>query len=544
MSLRNRPLPPVPDEIYKAVKGRKKPHPIVAFIDEVGEVFEAADFTEMYSTLGQSAIHPAQLAIASVLQNIEGLSDRQAAERTEDSLVWKYALRIGLYESGWDDSVYTEFRDRLLKSGSADLILDKILDLAGELGLLDTTKQRTDSTHILSAARLMSRIEFMHECVFDCLNELLDEAENFLVEIHKPSWRNRYFSERPYNYKLPKTDKARQKLANEVGADGKYIIERIDQSSARDKLSALQSVQILRRVLSEQYDDTNDGPKFKESKDLGPAGSRLSSNKDTDATCGSKKGKTWLGSKAHITETYGDHAPHLITNVLTTAAHLNDSLVLNDIHQSLWLKGFKPTVHLVDSGYVEVVKLSKCQSQHEIDVLTRITNGHTWQSKSGKGFEIQKFVVDWENRSVTCPAGCKSNSWKSRGGEDGIVNVSFSAMDCSGCPFKQDCTQASSRKLHMKAEPVFKFLQEHRARQDTDEFKAELSKRSGSEGTISHLARTTRIRRSPYLTRAKTHLNNVLAAAGTNVRRMGNWLLGLTPAETRKARYQMVFAAA
>ncbi len=542
MSLRNRPLPPIPEDVRKAVKSRKKPHPIITFVDKAGEVFEAADFTEMYSALGQSAIHPGLLAIALLLQHAEGISDRQAAERMDDSIVWKYALRLRIDESGWDPSVYAEFRARLLNSGSAELILDKLLHIAEELDLLDTSKQRTDSTHILSAAKLMNRLELVHECVFDCIEELADEAPEFLLSINRKEWLERYFMMRPYNYKTPKTDAAKKKLADTIGSDAKHIISKIDESPEAKRLSALLSVQILRKVLEQQFDDTDDGPSYKPNEKLGPAGDRIASPKDTDARCGTKRGRTWLGYKAHFTETYGASIPHLITNVTTAAAHINDSLVLQQIHTALKSKGYKPKVHLVDSGYVNVPVLSSAQSKDEIDVVSRITNGHSWQAKAGKGLDISQFAIDFDQRLVVCPAGIKSDSWKTKGGEGGVINVSFPAKSCKVCPFKSDCTQAASRKLQFKTKSVYEFLKNYRERQEGAGFKDEYSNRSGSEGTVSQLVRTCNARRSRYMGQEKTHLQSILAAAAVNVLRMGNWLLGISRAETRKSRYQNLVA--
>ncbi len=516
---------------------------MVAFLDIVGELLEAADFTAMYSALGQSAIHPGLLALATLLQHLEGISDRQAVERMEDSILWKYALRLDPEKPVWDASVYTEFRTRLLNSNSSELIFDKLLNVAQEMGFLDTSKQRTDATHILSAAKLMNRVELVHECVYDCINELLDEAPSFLMKINKRSWATRYFSERPYNYRVPKTDVARKELADSIAQDATYILEEISKSAEADRLKELMSVKILYRVLIEQFDDSDNGPSFKTNKELGAAGKRLSSPEDLDATCGSKRGGTWLGYKAHFTETFGANVPHLITNVRTTQAHVNDSLVFEQIHQDLKSKGLKPDQHLVDSGYVNVEIFSKCQDKYEILALARITDRHTWQGKAGKGFDHHHFAIDWHAEKVTCPAGKLSSNWKPKGGADGVVNVSFPVEECSNCPFKVDCTTSASRNLQFKAKPIYDWMQSQRQLQQTDEFKKQMGKRSGIESTISYLVSKTGIRRSPYLGQAKVHLNNILAAAAINAIRIGNHLLGKGLAKTRKTRYALLMAA-
>jgi transposase len=514
---------------------------MIAFIDQCGEIFEAADFTQMYSNLGQSAIHPGLLAIAMLLQHAEGLSDRQASERMQDSLMWKYALRLDVDEPGWDPSVYVEFRNRLLQSGSVELILDKMLHVAEQYKLLDTSKQRTDATHILSAAKLLNRVELLHECVFDCLNELLKVNPKFVMRVTKTEWHDRYFKMRPYNYKIPKTDAAQKKLADTIGSDASYLLTSIDVDPDHERLSKQNSVLILRRVVQEQFDINDDGPSLKDGSKLGPTNHRLSSPDDPDATWGRKRGLSWLGYKVHFSETYGPNTPHLITNVHTTPAHVNDCVVLGEIHAQLKSKGHKPKVHLLDGGYAHLLTMTK-SARDEIDVLAPLTNGHSWQSKAGKGLDIHQFTIDWEQQKVTCPSGETSKTWKNVRGDEGEVAVSFSADSCKMCPLKVDCTTSHSRKLHFKAKPLYEFLEEHRKRQKTGGFWKEFANRSGVEGTISQVVRIADARRSPYFGTEKVHLKNVLAAAAVNALRLGNWFLGIRLAKTRRSRFEMLMA--
>jgi transposase len=77
------------------------------------------DFEELFPSEGQPAKSPWRLALILVLQFAEGLSDRQAAEAVRARIDWKYALGLELSDSGFDHSVLSEFRDRLL-NGSAE----------------------------------------------------------------------------------------------------------------------------------------------------------------------------------------------------------------------------------------------------------------------------------------------------------------------------------------------------------------------------------------------------------------------------------------
>jgi hypothetical protein len=60
--------------------------------DALGPLFADADFADLFSRRGQPAWSPGQLALVSVLQYLEGLSDRQAATAVRDRIAWKYAL--------------------------------------------------------------------------------------------------------------------------------------------------------------------------------------------------------------------------------------------------------------------------------------------------------------------------------------------------------------------------------------------------------------------------------------------------------------------
>src|SRR5919197_2674879 len=82
--------------------------------DTLGELFADAQFAPMYATRGRPAVSPARLALVLVLQFAEGLTDRQAADAVRGRIDWKYALGLDLCDPGFDASVLTEFRARLL----------------------------------------------------------------------------------------------------------------------------------------------------------------------------------------------------------------------------------------------------------------------------------------------------------------------------------------------------------------------------------------------------------------------------------------------
>jgi len=108
-----------------------------------------------------------------VLQFVEGLSDRQAADAVRARLDWNYALGLDLDDTGFDASVLTEFRARLLADGQAERLLELLLDLLRERGLLrGGGRQRTDATHVHMAVRDLHRLEQ----VIETLRAAMDQS--------------------------------------------------------------------------------------------------------------------------------------------------------------------------------------------------------------------------------------------------------------------------------------------------------------------------------------------------------------------------------
>ena len=95
-----------------------KGHPYLTFRDALGTIFQDEDFTALFPAWGQRAGCPWRLALVTIMQFRENLADRQAAEAVRARIDWKYLLSLELTDPGFDFSVLSAFRDRLL-AGSA-----------------------------------------------------------------------------------------------------------------------------------------------------------------------------------------------------------------------------------------------------------------------------------------------------------------------------------------------------------------------------------------------------------------------------------------
>lgn len=138
---------------------------------------------ELFSQWGQPAASPWRLALICVMQFVENLSDRQAADAVRARIDWKYALSLSLTDSGFDFSILSEFRTRLLAGSMEQKLLDVLLSKLQARGLLKThQRQRTDSTHVKAAIRTLNRLETLGEGMRSALDSLAVAAPDWLAD--------------------------------------------------------------------------------------------------------------------------------------------------------------------------------------------------------------------------------------------------------------------------------------------------------------------------------------------------------------------------
>jgi transposase len=188
-----------------------------------------------------------------VLRFVEGLSDRQAADAVRGRIDWKYALGLSLIDPGFDHTVLSEFRSRLIEGGAERLLLDTLLQRLRDQGLVKANgRQRTDSTHVLAAVRGLNRLERVGETVRAALNELAVVAPDWLQALAPPVWYERYRC-RVENYRLPKGEKESIERAATIGADGDQLLAAIDAAVEQPWLAQLPAIHVLREVWTAQY---------------------------------------------------------------------------------------------------------------------------------------------------------------------------------------------------------------------------------------------------------------------------------------------------
>ncbi len=246
----------VPEETARAAPASfPKGNEYMKMYDELGSLYVDRDFEDLFpAKCGQSAISPARLALITVMQFAEGLSDRQAADAVRGRIDWKYALGLKLTDPGFDATVLSEFRNRLCQTEKSKQLLDLMLVHFKEHKLIKTrSTQRTDSTQVIAAIRQVNRLELVGETIRAALNDIATVEPMWLKSIISEDWFERY-SARFDAYRLPKKKTEREQFALQIGSDGHHILEKIwEEDNEQLGLQQLASVEILRRVWIQQY---------------------------------------------------------------------------------------------------------------------------------------------------------------------------------------------------------------------------------------------------------------------------------------------------
>ena len=551
MSLHPEPVGPIPEETTRVARAAfPAGNAYLRMRDELGALVEDRELAHLFPRRGQPAEAPWRLALVTVFQFAENLSDRQAADAVRARIDWKYALALPLADPGFDHTVLSEFRRRLVEGGAEAVVLDGLLERFRQRGLLKARgRQRTDSTHVLAAVRALNRLELVRETVRHALDVLAELAPDWLRARARPDWVERYLG-RSAEFRLPKGKEAQRALADAIGADGAALLAAVYAPMAPGWLRAVPAVEVLRRAWVRNYRLDAGGLRWRAPEDgIPPAARFVSSPHDTDAHLAKKGTVGWTGYKVHLTETCEDDAPNLVTHGETTPAPIADGEVTPRVHRALRARDRLPRVHLVDTGFLDAELLVASRRDFGVELLGPTREDQRWQARAAAGFGLEHCAVDWTRRRAVCPEGHTSVEWVPRvdnRGNDSIY-IRFSTADCGPCPSRPRCTRSTAqrprRSIAVRPHAQDEALRQRRDREASRDYAREYARRAGIEGTISQGVRRCGLRRSRYVGLARTHLGHVLTAAALNFARVADWLAGTPRARTRQSPFAQLMKA-
>ncbi|QXJ25972.1 transposase [Actinomadura graeca] len=419
---------------------------------------------------------------------------------------------------------------------------------------------RTDSTHVLAAVRRLNRAELVGETLRAALEELAAVGGEWLAGLVTAEWARRYH--RPIRFeRLPRGKDELAAWVLRVGADGMQILEAVYAAGAPRRLRELPKVQVLRQMWVQQYWREEDGslawrgPKTtrdRQSRRDTPrrrsAAAAVRGRPDPDsarvpwaglevltphdpqarycrkgaATATSAGKAEWIGYRDHQSETCDGEGPNVIVHVVTRLAPEQDIDALEAIHQGLAARDLAPCEHLVDGGYVTPDAMHHAATRWGITLLGPVRADPRGAQRPG--FTKADFHIDWQAHTLTCPRGVTSPPWKPATGDGrAYLSVLFPRKACRVCEDRLACTgnaDGKGRHITLLPEPLQKIQTRARAEQQTLQWQARYAQRAGCEATVSETVHAHGLRRCRYRGLAKTHVQHVLTAAGTNIIRL------------------------
>ena len=579
---------PEPDpQIAAAIAAKyrgKRPRPLAVLIrDHLGQWLEDEAFAAAFGTRGKPGWSPSRLALVTVLQRAENLPDRQAAEAVRTRIDWQYLLGLPFDDPGFDPAVLVEFRARVAEAGLEQVVLDALLERLVSAGLVKAGgKQRTDSTHVIAAVAALNRLELAGESVRAALEALAAAHPDWLEQRVCVSDFARRYGAPMTSWHPPASQAKRDELAIAYARDGYALLEAVYDGSAPAWLRELPAIDVLRRVLVQNYTRaiTADGREVVKRREKEPEGDglppghlRIASPYDLDARWGVKREESWLGCKLHVTETCDDPPPcscrpdrpaswpggdepggsraggrehdkgcaqaafpNLLTNVATTDATVTGNQMTGVIHDDLAAKNLAPGRHYLDSGYLSAAVVVSALTTWGIALIGPLLADTSAQARAGAGYARADFTIDHDARTVTCPQGKTSASWTpcTQRGKDAIV-ATFSAGDCGPCPARPLCTTGRRRQLTVLPRDLAQAQAAARAAQTTIPFQADYARRAGVEGTM-HQAASHGARRARYRGLPKTRLDHAYMAVALNLLRLHAYWSG-TPLDRRRTSH-------
>ena len=572
------PDPQVAAAVRAMYYGSRKTEPplAVAMRDRLGEWLHDEGFASAFGVRGRPGWSPSRLALITVLQRAENLTDRMAAEAVRARLDWKYLLGLPLDDPGFDHSVLPEFRAKVAEAVLERAVLDALLERLASDGLVKAGgKQRTDSTHVIAAVAALNRLELAGESVRAALEALAAAHPGWTAQVlHAGEWNRRYGTP-VTSWRPPMSETKRNDLAVAYGRDGFALLEAVCDPASPAWLRELPAVQVLRLVLLQNCTRTvhSDGREVIRRREKAPDGDglppghrRIASPYGTDARWGVKREEFWLGYKLHVTETCDDqppcgcrgdgHArgcqaaafPNLITAVATTSAAVADNAMTSAVDDDLAARGLAPARHYLDSGYLSAAIVVEEARRRGIALIGPLLADTSAQARAGAGYARADFAIDYDAMTVTCPQGKTSVSWSpcTQRGKDMIV-ATFSPGDCGPCPARGLCTTSSSKRRQLTIMPRDLAAAQAAGREQDKSisFRADYARRAGIEGTM-HQAASHGARRARYRGLSKTSLDHAFMAVALNLIRLHAYWCG-RPLDRRRtshlARLELGLAA-
>ena len=521
---------PVHEDLHRssraACEARLPDHSIFRLLArESHRLFPDEDFADLFSSIGRCSVPPRIVAVAMVLQRIQGLSDREAADAFAFDLRWKYAAGALDYDHrGFVHTVLVDMRARLRRSERPNRIFEAVLEVAKEGGLVGR-KRVLDSTALYDAVATQDTVTLIRSSIRALLGVAESDLESEL----------RAVLERDDDYRTagkPSCDwddaAAREELVDALARDAHAVLAHLEDRQLTAAVS--EALQLVATVVGQDLERLDDGA-FRIARRV--AKDRIISTVDPEARHGHKtSARGFDGYKGHISI---DPDSEIIVATDVTAGNVADGNVavqlLDEVLRPAADADRDPAACADESSSVEIYGDSSYGTAEVVDHIEEAgaeANVKVQPPSGAKGkFRKDDFQIDDDAGTVTCPAGRLVPIRRSK---DGGGLASF-APHCDDCPLRSQCTDSKAGR-HIKVHPREKTLQRSRQRQGEPAWRQRYrSTRPKVERKLSHMMfRRHGGRRARVRGRSRVAHDFALLAAAVNLKRLA--VLGVGAAST------------
>jgi Transposase DDE domain/Transposase domain (DUF772) len=509
-------------------EGRVAPDSIYGVLHrECFTLFPDEMFADLFGDSSRRSVPPMIVAVVMVLQRIEGCSDREAADRFAFDARWKYAAGgLDFDYPGFVHTVLVDMRARLALSERPDRIFDVTLDAARRAGLVGR-RRVVDSTPLYDAVATMDTVTLVRSAIRGLLKAAGSELAGPLRGVLARGDDYAAAGKPACDYD---DAAAREQLVDALARDAGALLAALDGQELEPGLA--QAAALLASVTGQDLEQDADGV-FRIARRVAP--DRVISTVDPDARHGHKtSARGFDGYKGHIAI---DPDSEIITAAEATAGNSGDAEVAESLLADL-LPGDHDSAAEAGSGQPAPAAAGEGQPAAYGDAAygsgeligrldgAGIYNGIKCQPPAAvkDHFPKDRFTIDLDGKTVTCPAGVTVPIRPGAGRHAGAAR--FGAA-CRTCPLAARCTTAKDGRT-ITIGPHEARLAAARLRQQDPAWKADYrATRPKVERKIGHLMRRRHGgRRARVRGLARVAADFALLAAAVNLARLG--VLGVT----------------
>lgn len=477
-----------------------------------------------------------------LLKEMFNLTDEESLEQLEFNLLWHHALRLTPEEAHLCQKTLHNFRTRLMENDSGRTAFqettDKILKVLG----VKTSRQRLDSTHIVSNIATLTRLGLFCETNRVFLSALKKEHPKLFRQVPE-GLRKRYLKEddTPTRYADARSEVSHRRLSV-CARDLFRLIDRFRGTAAAD----LEAYDLLNRLFEGQCeavskedrpggddDDAGDGSvpvRLKEAKEV--TSDSLQTPHDPDVTYSGHKGK---GYEVQVSETcHEENEVEIITHVEVTDSCFSDACATVPIVEDLIERGIQPEELVVDTPYGSgdnAVQAARLGTELVSPVGGGVKKKETTPKEEGPLTAADFSIDPAYKRPTVCPGGHESVK-ESAGKTPEQVEVVFAKEACEKCPLYSRCPARFSQQEDgyvLVINLVKVNIEQRRRAEASGEFESRYAIRAGIEATNSELKRKHGLGRLRVRKRPRVALAVYMKALACNFKRMVRYLLSPEP---------------